>query len=89
MYITRLTPADIRKRAEHIEQNASMVRHEVDTIQAMLAGLPSASPGNQSHPIHRALDSERTTISQWEQIVRSFAEELRAVAMRMERVESD
>lgn len=88
MYISRLTSADIRKRAEQIEQNATMVRHEVDTIQAMLAGLPSTSPGN-SNPIHRTLVRERSTLSQWEQIVRSFAEELRAVATRMERVESD
>lgn len=88
MYISRLTSADIRKRAEQIEQNATMVRHEVDTIQAMLAGLPSASPG-KSNPIHRTLDRERSTLSQWEQIVRSFAEELRAVATRMERVEGD
>jgi len=89
MYISRLSSADIRKRAEHIEQNATMVRHEVDTIQAMLAGLPSASPVKQSDRIHRALDRERSTLSQWEQIVRSFAEELKAVAMRMERVEGD
>jgi hypothetical protein len=89
MYRLRLTSADIRKRAEHIEQNANMVRHEVETIRAMLDGLPPASPGYQPNHIHRTLDRERTTISQWEHIVCSFAEELRVVAMRMESVESD
>jgi len=89
MYKLRLTSADIRQRAEHIEQNANMVRHEVETIRAMLDGLPPATPGNQSNHIHRALDRERTAISQWGHIVCSFAEELRAVAIRMESVESD
>lgn len=85
----RLTSADIRKRAEHIEQNATMVRHEVETIQVMLDSLPPVSPGYQPNNFHRTLDRERTAISQWEHIVRCFAEELRVVAMRMESVESD
>jgi len=85
----RLTPADIRQRAENIEHNAATVRWEVENLQTLLAGLLPSFSGNRSSSFSRAFERERTTISQWEQIVRCFAEELRAVAARTESVQSD
>jgi WXG100 family type VII secretion target len=88
MHTIRLTPADIRRRAENIEQNAATVRREVENIQALLDGLRPTFLGNKSSKFFKAFDRERTAMSQWDDIVRSFADELRAVATRMERADN-
>ncbi len=83
-YTIRLTPPDIRRRADVINQNADIVRREVENIQVLLNGLRPTFLGNKADRFFKAFDQERANMEQWDDIVRSFAEELRQVAKRME-----
>lgn len=86
-YTIRLTPSDIRRRADSIQQNAEKVRQEVSKVEQLLNSLKPTFLGQRAEKFFREFDRERSNMQQWDDIVRSFAEELRNTAARMDRAD--
>lgn len=87
-YTIRLQPADIRRRATNITNQANTVQREVAAISTTLDSLRPTFLGNKAARFFKAFDRERVYINQWDDIVRSFADELTTIATRMEKADN-
>lgn len=83
MYEIKATPPMLDSSASTIEENAAIIRTEVQAVDELLAALRSTFLGNRAGAFFQQYDQARDTMNQWDDIVLSFAEELRRAAQRL------
>ncbi len=83
-YTIRLTPPEIRNKADVISTNAGTVKSEVAAIAEIIESLRPTFIGNKADKFFKQFEAARADMEQWSQIVNSFAEELRTTAARIE-----
>lgn len=86
-YTIRLTPPDLRKKASEIDQNAETVKKEVAEIEALVNRLRATFLGETASAFFKEFDAARQNMQQWDDIVRSFAEEIREAANKLEKAD--
>ena len=83
-YTIRLTPAQLRQKADTIEQNANTVKKDVNDVEGMVSRLRPTFLGQTASAFFKQFDTASQDMNQWDQIVRSFALELREAANKLE-----
>lgn len=83
-HIIRATPPMLRDSANKIETNAETIRREIERIREMLEPVRSSFKGERSRKFFQKYDAAYTDMQQWDDIVRSFAQEMRDAATRIE-----
>ena len=83
-YEIKLTPPDCRNRADIISNNASTVAKEIAAITQIVDSLRPTFIGQKAGRFFKEFDTARGDMESWSKIVNSFAEELRAIATRLE-----
>jgi WXG100 family type VII secretion target len=83
-YRIRLTPPELRKHAADIEQNAATVQREVSEIVNLLNQLKPSFIGETSTAFYRDFSKAQQDMDKWDDIVRSFAIEIKAAADKLE-----
>ncbi len=86
-YTIRLTPPELRQKAEEIDRNAKIVEKEVAEIEALVNRLRSTFLGETASIFFKEFDSARQNMTQWDDIVRSFATEIRDAANKLEKAD--
>jgi WXG100 family type VII secretion target len=86
-YTIRLTPSELRKRADEIEQNAKIVQKEVDNISNEVQGLRPTFMGATASKFLTEFDRSRSDMEQWDDIVKQFANLLRMAANNLEKAD--
>lgn len=81
------TPAMLLSSADKIETNAETIRREIERIREMLEPVRSSFTGEKSRKFFQRYDAAYNDMQQWDNIVRSFAEEMREAAMRIRAVD--
>jgi WXG100 family type VII secretion target len=80
----RVTPSELRRRAKVINQNADDVKRDVDKINELVDGLRPTFIGNRASKFFKEFDSVRGNMQKWDDIIRSFAEQLERKARDFE-----
>lgn len=83
-YTIRLTPAQLRGKAGEIESNARVVEQEVNAVDALVNTLRPTFLGETAAEFFRDFAQARGNMERWDDVVRSFAEEIREAANRLE-----
>ena len=83
-YTIRLTPPELRQKASDIDTNAQTVKREVAQIDAMVIRLRSTFLGETAMAFFKEYDAARKNMDQWDDIVMSFATEIRDAANKLE-----
>ena len=83
-YTIRLTPSQLRQKAADIERNAAIVQKEVDAIEQLVNRLRPTFLGETASAFFKEFDSSVQSMQQWDDIVRSFATEIREAANKLE-----
>jgi WXG100 family type VII secretion target len=83
-YTIHLTPPDLRQKASNIENNASIVEREVDAIEQLVNKLRPTFLGETASDFFKDFDAALQDMEQWDDIVRSFAVEIRDAADKLE-----
>ncbi len=83
-YTIRLTPPELRQKAANIDNNASIVQREVSSIEQIVNRLRPTFLGETASAFFKEFDSSVQSMQQWDDIVRSFATEIREAANKLE-----
>jgi WXG100 family type VII secretion target len=83
-YTIRLTPAELRQKADTIEQNANIVKKDVNDVKGMVSKIRSSFLGQTAATFFKKFDTACQDMDQWDKVVRSFALELRDAANKLE-----
>ncbi len=83
-YTIRLTPAELRSRAQEIEDNANKVRGEVQKIMDEVNRLRPTFLGESASKFMGEFNSARSDMEQWDDVVKQFADLLRVAANNLE-----
>lgn len=83
-YTIRLTPPELRQKAANIDNNASIVQREVSSIEQIVNRLRPTFLGETASVFFKEFDSALQSMQQWDDIVRSFATEIREAANKLE-----
>lgn len=83
-YTIRLTPPELRQKASNIDNNASIVQREVSSIEQIVSRLRPTFLGETASVFFKEFDSALQNMQQWDDIVRSFATEIREAANKLE-----
>jgi len=83
-YTIRLTPPDLRQKAANIDNNASIVQHEVSSIEQIVNRLRPTFLGETAAVFFKEFDAAIQNTQQWDDIVRTFATEIREAANKLE-----
>ena len=86
-YRIKLTPPELRQRANSIEQNAAMVEREVKQVVELLNRLKPTFIGSTASAFYRDFAKAQGDMDKWDDIVRSFAIEIKAAADALERAD--
>jgi len=86
-YTIRLTPAELRAKADNIDQNAETVKKEVSEIMALVNKLRPTFLGETASVFFKEFDSAVRDMEQWDDIVRKFSVEIRDAANKLERAD--
>lgn len=86
-YTIRLTPPQLRTKADEIDRNAEIVRREVQEITQLLGSLRPTFIGETAASFFKEYDSAHQDMEQWDDIVKSFATEIREAANNLERAD--
>jgi len=84
VYTIRLTPPELRQKAANIDNNAAIVQREVTSITQIVSRLRSTFLGETASAFFKEFDSARQSMEQWDDIVKSFATEIREAANKLE-----
>lgn len=87
-YTIKATPPMLDTSAGNIEENAQIIRTEVQRVDEVLAALRGTFLGNRASAFFQQYDGARDTMQQWDDVVLSFAEELRTAAARLRAADS-
>ena len=83
----RLTPSQLRGRAEDIDRNAKIVQQEVNSIDALISQLKPTFLGETASEFFKDFNQARGNMQRWDDVVRSFATEIREAANKLERAD--
>lgn len=83
-YTIRLTPTELRTRAQEIEDNANKVRGEVQKIMDEVNRLRPTFLGESANKFMGEFNSARSDMEQWDDVVKQFADLLRIAANNLE-----
>ena len=86
-YTIRLTPSQLRAKAQDIEQNAKIVQQEVASIEGLIGQLKPTFLGETASEFFKDFNQARGNMERWDDIVRSFAIEIREAANKLERAD--
>lgn len=86
-YTIRLTPPELRNRAQEIEDNANKVRGEVQKIVEEVNRLRPTFLGESASKFMNEFNSARSDMEQWDDIVKQFADLLRMAANNLEKAD--
>lgn len=86
-YTIRLTPPELRSKADNIDQNAETVKKEVSEIMALVNKLRPTFLGETASAFFKEFDTAIRNMEQWDDVVRSFALEIRDAANKLERAD--
>jgi WXG100 family type VII secretion target len=86
-YTIRLTPPELRAKADDIDRNAEIVKKEVSEIMALVNKLRPTFLGETASAFFKEFDSALRDMEQWDDIVRTFATEIRDAAVKLERAD--
>lgn len=82
-YIIKATPAQLLTSANEIENNAAEIRQEVEKVREALEPLRQSFLGESAKGFFTEYDQSYEQMQNWDNIVRSFAEEMRTAAMQL------
>jgi WXG100 family type VII secretion target len=82
-YEIEADPGMLFSSADTIETNAEIIRKEVNNVQMLLEPIRQSFLGNSADKFFRQYDQAYEEMQQWDDIVRSFADELRTAATRL------
>jgi WXG100 family type VII secretion target len=83
-YTIRLTPPELRQKADSIDQNAKIVQKEVAEIKALVNRLRPTFLGETAGAFFKEFDAACQDMDQWDDVVRTFAVEIREAANKLE-----
>ncbi len=83
-YTIRLTPPELRQKASNIESNAALVQKEVAAIQQIIYRLRPTFLGETASAFFKEFEASMRDLEQWDDIVRSFSNEIRDAANKLE-----
>ena len=83
MYEIKATPPMLDSSANTIEENASVIRSEVQAVDELLNALRGTFLGNRAADFFQEYDMARDIMEQWDDVVLSFAQELHTAAQRL------
>jgi WXG100 family type VII secretion target len=86
-YTIRLTPSDLRNRANDIQNNAAKVKSEVAQVTSLLESLKKTFIGESAAAFFKDFENSRADMEQWDDIVLSFANELNTAARNLEQAD--
>lgn len=86
-YTIRLTPPELRAKADDIDRNAEIVKKEVSEIMALVNKLRPTFLGETASAFFKEFDSALRDMEQWDDVVRTFAVEIRDAAVKLERAD--
>lgn len=75
---------EMRNCASTIEDNSEIIRREVEQVRELVSPLRQTFMGNRASDFFQKYDQAYDDMQQWDDIVRSFAEELRLAANALE-----
>jgi len=87
-YTIRLTPAELRKYADDIEQNANIVRKEIEQTAQEVDTLRPSFLGKSATKFFKDFDTAREDMKNWDDIVLNFAQLLRQAANNLEKADN-
>lgn len=82
------TPVQLRQKASDIEQNAETVKKEIAQIIGLVSGLRPTFLGETATQFFKQFDSSIKNMEQWDDVVRSFAQEIREAANAIENADN-
>lgn len=83
-YTIRLTPPELRQKASNIDTNAAIVQREVTSITQIVSRLRATFLGETAASFFKEFDTAHQSMEQWDDIVKSFATEIREAATKLE-----
>lgn len=86
-YTIRLTPPELRSKADGIDRNAEIVKKEVSSIVALVNKLRPTFLGETASVFFKEFDAACRDMEQWDDVVRSFATEIRDAANKLEKAD--
>ena len=86
-YTIRLTPPELRAKADDIDSNADIVKKEVADIVALVNRLRPTFLGETAAAFFKQFDAALQNMEQWDQIVRSFSAEIRDAANTLQKAD--
>jgi WXG100 family type VII secretion target len=84
MYEIKANIAEVRGAAAEIENQASIIRNEVEQIADLLGTLRQTFLGNRAGDFFQKFDAAHGQMQEWDELVLSFAAELQEAAARYE-----
>jgi len=83
-YTIRLTPPELRNKASNIDNNAAVFQREVRAIEQIVKRLRPTFLGETASSFFKEFNTALSNMQQWDDIVRSFATEIREAANKLE-----
>ena len=83
----KATPPQLRQKAEDIERNAEIVKKEIAEIINLVGTLRPTFLGETASAFFKKFDSSVKNMEQWDDIVRSFAIEIKDAAQALEKAD--
>jgi len=86
-YTIRLTPSELRQRATDIDDNADIVKREVDKISQEVNNLRPTFIGVTASNFLKQYDDAHADMEEWDKIVRQFADLLNLAANNLQKAD--
>ena len=86
-YTIRLTPAQLRSKAQNIESNAKTVQTQVSAIGDLVGQLQATFLGDTASKFFKEFNQARDNMERWDDVVRSFATEINEAARKLEQAD--
>jgi WXG100 family type VII secretion target len=83
----RATPPELQAKANDIDRNAEIVKKEVAEITTLVHNMRQTFLGETASAFFKEFDSALRDMEQWDDIVRSFATEIRDAAVKLQRAD--
>ncbi len=83
-YTIRLTPTQLRSKAQDIESNSKIVQSQVSSIGDIVVQLQATFLGETASKFFQEFNKARENMERWDDVVRSFATEIEEAARKLE-----
>jgi len=86
-YTIRLTPSQLRRKARNFDQNAKIVQQEVTAIGTLIGQFQLTFLGESASRFFKDFNQARQNMERWDDVVHSFALEIREAANKLEKAD--